>query len=133
MTYKAAALHDPPWWSIEITEGLPANMLGVSQARRLTEVEPTAREVIAELTEVDPSRVEVEVTIRMPEPVAAAQEALAEAETKAQESIRAAAECRRRVAMAARNEGFTMREVAKLLGISHQRVSQLISAAKLSA
>ncbi len=62
MTYKAVALYDPPWWSIEITEGLPANMLGVSQARRLTKVEPPAREVIAELTEVDPSRVEVEVT-----------------------------------------------------------------------
>ena len=62
MTYKAVAFHDPPWWSISVTEGLPDHMFAHTQARRLTEVEPTAREVIAELTEVDPSRVKVEVT-----------------------------------------------------------------------
>ena len=27
------------WWSLEVTAGLPANMLHVSQARRLNEVE----------------------------------------------------------------------------------------------
>ena len=131
MPYKAIAIHDPPWWSIEITEGLPDHMLGVSQARRLTEVESIAREVIADLTEVDPNEVDVEVTIQTPAPVAAAQDALAHAESNAQKATRATIECRRRVALAARDEGLTMREVAKLLGISHQRVSQLISTADL--
>lgn len=41
-----------------------------TQARRLNKIEPTARAVIAELTEVDPSEVEVKVTIRTPEPAA---------------------------------------------------------------
>lgn len=74
MTYKAGAIHDPPWWAISITEGLPDHMFAHTQARRLNKIEPTARAVIAELTGVDPSEVEVKVTIRMPEPVAAAQE-----------------------------------------------------------
>lgn len=34
-----------------------------TQARRLNEIESTARKVIAELTEADPSEVEVKVTI----------------------------------------------------------------------
>ena len=63
MIYRAIAVHDPPWWSIEITHGLPAHILGVSQARRLSDVETVAREVIADLTEVDQSEVEVEVTV----------------------------------------------------------------------
>lgn len=63
MIYRAIAVHDPPWWSIEITHGLPAHMLGVSQARRLSDVETVAREVIADLTEVDQSEVEVEVSV----------------------------------------------------------------------
>ena len=37
--------------------------LGVSQARCLSEVETVAREVIADLTEIDPNEVEVEVTV----------------------------------------------------------------------
>lgn len=63
MIYRAVAVPDPPWWSIEITHGLPAHMLGVSQARRLSDVETVARAVIADLTEVEQSEVEVEVTV----------------------------------------------------------------------
>lgn len=70
MTYEAIAIHDPPWWAISITEGLPDHMFAHTQARRLNKIEPTARAVIAELTEVDPSEVEVKVTIRTPEPAA---------------------------------------------------------------
>ena len=70
MTYKASAIHDPPWWAISITEGLPDHMFAHTQARRLNKIEPTARAVIAELTGVDPSEVEVKVTIRAPEPAA---------------------------------------------------------------
>lgn len=127
MTYKAIAIHSPPWWAVSISEGLPDYMFAHTQARRLTEVETVAREVIADLTEVDPSDVEVEVTIQTPAPIAAAQAELAGADARARESIRAAAECRRRVALVARSEGLTIREVAKLLGISHQRVSQLVA------
>ena len=70
MSYKAIATQVPPWWSIDITEGLPANMLGVTQTRHLAEVEQSAREVIGELTEVAPGLVDVEVTIRLDGPVA---------------------------------------------------------------
>ena len=51
------------WWEIEITSGLPDNMLGVSQARRLADVEDVARNVVADLLEVEIDDVAVEVEV----------------------------------------------------------------------
>lgn len=69
-TYHAVATRSGDWWAIEITSGLPDNMLGVSQARFLDEVEDVARSVVADLLEVEPSEIDVRVrvaTIREPE------------------------------------------------------------------
>lgn len=127
MSYKAVATHCPPWWAIEITEGLPDHMFAHTQARRLTTVDQTAREVIADLTEVDPSEVDVEVTIQMPVALVDVHAALTEAEETAQKAALAAREHRVRAARIARDEGLTTRESALLLGVSHQRISQLTS------
>ena len=131
MTYKAVATHRPPWWAIEITEGLPDHMFAHTQVRRLTAIDETAREVIAALTEVDPGEVEVEIAIRMPAALADAHTALAEAEQAARNAVRIAREHRVRAARIARDEGLTTRESALLLGVSHQRISQLINEDRL--
>ena len=127
MSYKAVATHHPPWWAIEITEGLPDLMFAHTQVRRLTAVERTAREVIASLTGVDPGEVEIEITIQMPAALAHVHAALTEAEETAQNAARSAREQRIRAARIARDEGLTTRESALLLGVSHQRISQLIN------
>ncbi len=49
ITYDVVATRNGDWWEIEVTTGLPDSMLGVSQARRLTEVKDVARTLIADL------------------------------------------------------------------------------------
>lgn len=127
MSYRAVTVQCPPWWAIEITEGLPDHMFAHTQARRLDAVERTAREAIADLLDVDPDEVEVEVTIEVPESLAGTLAELEAAEAKAREAARAARELRARAVRTVRDQGFTVREAALLLGVSHQRISQLAS------
>lgn len=61
-TYHAVATRSGDWWAIEISSGLPENMLGVSQVRSLDEVEEVARSVVADLLEVEPSEIDVRVS-----------------------------------------------------------------------
>ena len=70
-TFRAVAVRSGEWWEIEIASGLPDNMLGVSQARSLAEVEEVARSVVADLLEVDADDVEVEVEIAQPSDIPA--------------------------------------------------------------
>ena len=65
-TCRAVAVRSGGWWEIEVTSGLPDNMLGVSQARNLAEVEEVARNVVADLLEIDADDVEVEVEVVQP-------------------------------------------------------------------
>lgn len=62
--YRAVAERNGDWWEIEITSGLPPNMLGVSQTRRKGDVERVAQTVIAELLDLDPDDIEVEIDVR---------------------------------------------------------------------
>ena len=70
-TCRAVAVRSGEWWEIEITSGLPDNMLGVSQARNLAEVEEVARNVVADLLEIDADDVEVEVEVVQPSDIPA--------------------------------------------------------------
>ena len=69
--YRVVAVRSGEWWEIEITSGLPDNVLGVSQARSLAEVEEVARNVIADLLEIDADDVEVEVEVVQPSDIPA--------------------------------------------------------------
>ena len=61
---RAVAERNGDWWEIEIVSGLPANMLGVSQARRKGDVERVARSVVAELLDIGPDGIEIDVEFR---------------------------------------------------------------------
>ena len=69
--YHVIAVRSGGWWEIEVTSGLPDNMLGVSQARNLAEVEEVARNVVADLLEIDANDVEVEVEVVQPSDIPA--------------------------------------------------------------
>ena len=62
--YRAVAERNGEWWEIEITSGLPSNMLGVSQTRCKSDVEQVAQTVIAELLDIEPDGIEVEIDVR---------------------------------------------------------------------
>ncbi len=69
--YRVAAARSGDWWEIEITSGLPDNVLGVSQARSLAEVEDVARNLVADLLEVNVDEISVEVDVVQPSDVSA--------------------------------------------------------------
>jgi DNA-directed RNA polymerase specialized sigma24 family protein len=127
VTYKARTYRSGPglWWSIEITDGLPDGMLGVTQARRLDKTRQAAIDVIVDLLEVDPDDVDVEMHYDTPVEVKKAQRILEAAELAAETAVDAAADARRDLVRTALDDGLTMRETGLLLGISHQRVKQL--------
>ena len=65
-TYHAVATKSGDWWAIEITSGLPDNMLGVSQAPSLEEVEDVARSVVADLLEIERNEIALRVSVAHP-------------------------------------------------------------------
>ena len=57
--FTATAHREGTWWVIEIPE------LGqITQARRETDIDATARDLIALMRDVDPSEIQVTVTVR---------------------------------------------------------------------
>lgn len=66
MVYEVSATRSGEWWALEVVSGLPPDVLGVSQARRLSAVPKVARSLIADLLEIDPDEVEVQVSVSQP-------------------------------------------------------------------
>lgn len=66
-TCHAVASRSGDWWAIEITSGLPDNMIGVSQAASREEIEDVARSVVADLLEIEPSEVDLHVSVAHPD------------------------------------------------------------------
>lgn len=124
-TYRATATRDGRWWSVELHD-LPAPMFGFTQGRDLEDAEAMARDAIATLLGV--SIESVAVDLRVPTADAAMKRVNDAREAKA----RAARDEQAALAAAARDltaEGVTQRDAARMLGLSHQRVSQILNAA----
>ncbi|MEV7984579.1 hypothetical protein [Micromonospora sp. NPDC085948] len=117
MKYTAQCVRSGHWWAITVPE-----VKGVaSQARRLDQVEATARAAIALMLDVEPHSFDVEVEPDLPQEVTRARKArsaLRKAEKSAEEATAAAAQ-------ALLAQGYTVRDAGALLGISPQRVSKL--------
>jgi predicted RNase H-like HicB family nuclease len=109
------------WWAVEV----PAVPGVFTQTRRLDQIaEQVADAVATMLEDVDASQVEVEVDpVIGPEKRELLQEARRTAEQAAQAQARASVVMRRTIAEL--REHLSVRDVAALLGMSHQRVSQL--------
>lgn len=125
-TYEVTVSRDDRWWMVAVPE-----LGGVTQARRLDEVERMAREYIAVSTDVPLSKVAVEVA-----GIEADGQDLLEAKTlvdglrrRAKDLEALVAELTREVASALTDASVPVRDVSSVLGVSHQRVSQLVQAA----
>ncbi|MGI9017894.1 MAG: hypothetical protein ACR2HR_12445 [Euzebya sp.] len=128
-TYDVTATRSGDWWAIEVTSGLPTNMLGVSQARRLTDVEGVARSLIGDLLEVPATLVEVNVLIELPPELQQMVELYRDADLVEDAARSEAASARSRAAVAFLKAHLTMREAGEVLGVSHQRIKQLVDRA----
>ncbi len=114
-TYQVTARRWERGWELHI-EGV-----GVTQCRRLTEAEEMVRDYLALDTGADPDSLDVVITPVVDADVAETRRAV-EAAMRAQ---RMAAARSRATARRLRSLGLSGREIAMVLGVSPQRVSQL--------
>lgn len=122
-TVRARPGHDSRWWVLVCDEARC-----VSQCRRLSSADTEMREAIAEFAglPLDGFNIKVEVSLR------GELDTVLDEFHQAQEAEKAATlrlkEKSRRAAHALVQAGITQRDAAQLMGISNQRVSQLINA-----
>jgi predicted RNase H-like HicB family nuclease len=118
--YTAMAVRDGRWWAVSV----PA-LRGVhTQGRDLDDAQKMAREAAALWLGVDASEVEIELHVE------GADDALDEVSAAREAREKAAAAEQATLANAATKLvglGMSQRDAAQLLGLSHQRVSQLLA------
>lgn len=124
--YKIEVTRDGRWWMIHIPD-----VGGLTQARRLSEVDYMARDYIALVTHTPIDKIAVHaVSIEVPpygNVVGEARQIVAERGAAAKAAVEAQ-EHAARYAKELAGAKIPVRDVADLLGLSFQRVSQLVSA-----
>lgn len=112
---------EPPWWVIEV------DGVGATQARSLALVESVAIDMIAAVLDIPESSIEVEVVAELDpalnDEIDSVRASLAELEAMKLETARRS---RAMVRHLVEGMGIRGRDVALLLGVSPQRVSQLL-------
>lgn len=120
-TYRVVCRRSGGWWAISVPD-----LKGVhSQVRRLDQVPDMAREAIALMLDVAPETIQVEVSPEVPSPVSEALEARRAARLAEEIADRTTAAAARVLL----DDGFTVRDVGALLGLSPQRISQIAPSA----
>ena len=99
-----------------------------SQANRLDQVEETVREAIAFVADVPEDSFAVEVTPVLPDAFIIEEARAKQARELAANANSEAAAHSRAAARALTSAGLSVRDVGTVLGVSHQRAHQLISA-----
>lgn len=121
--YTAHAQRGEGWWAIEVPD-----VPGVfSQARRIGQVEYMARDAIALMLDVEPDSFDVDVKLELPAEWQAWADKVRLARTSADEAERHAGATAREVARQLKAAGLPVRDVGAVLGVSPQRVSQLMN------
>lgn len=131
--YQAVAYRDGRWWTFEIPElttesprGTEHRVVAMGQARTVSELAGAARDVAALWLDVDKDSVNVTVTVHMPEDAQELWEASAAREEEGRAAVKEAAQLKRAAVQALTAKGITQRDAALLLGISTQRINQLV-------
>lgn len=119
-TYTATSWRDGSSWVVELPE-----LDRSARAARLSQVEAVARELVASATRDDPRAARVVVDLRVPTSVRELLQAAAAAREDADHVSVEAVTLRRDLARRLAAEGFAVRDIAALLGVSYRRAHQL--------
>jgi hypothetical protein len=122
-TYEVRAIRSGRLWALEAADVPRAR----SQTRRLDQAEPMIREALAMVLDVDPDSFDVAIhPVLEPEleelvhNVVKARDNAAVARTYASDILRELVET-------AARDGYTVRDIAEITGISHQYAAKLIN------
>jgi hypothetical protein len=122
-TYNVVARHWKRGWELHV-EGV-----GVTQCRSLAEAEGMVRDYVESLTGADPRHAAVVITPEVGGGLDDEARAAREATAAADAATREAAARSRRAARDLRAAGLSGRDIAAILRVSAQRVSQLLRSA----
>ena len=122
-SYTILAERDGTWWSIRVRE-LPGVF---SQARRLDGVEAMARDAIALFLDIGPDSFELNVVPVLSAPAEEAVALARGARSAALEQQRVASQRSRDAVRVLAELGMAI-DIGRILGLSHQRVAQLLEA-----
>ena len=125
-SYEVTVAREGRWWMIEIPE-----LDGLTQARRLDDVEKMAREYIAVTLDIPVSQAAVSISgIEVDGQDVLEAKALVEDLRRQVRQLEATvADLTREFASALVDASVPVRDVSNVLGVSHQRVSQLVQSA----
>jgi DNA-directed RNA polymerase specialized sigma24 family protein len=126
-TYTVRAKRWKHGWELHIDD------VGVTQSRNLAGAEQMVRDYIETLTDHDTADDAVIIQPEVGGGLDEAADAAREAVTEAEQALRAAAARTRQVAQRLRREGLSGRDIAAILHVSAQRVSQLLKSSTTSA
>jgi predicted phage-related endonuclease len=119
--HTATAAREGRWWVVTV-EGV-----GVTQARTLRDAPAAARGLVSAMLDVEESDVDVEVTPSLAGDLAAQVRNARKRVADAERERAAAAAASRDAARALIGQGLSGADAATILGVSPQRVSQLIA------
>lgn len=121
--YNVTVEREPGFWIIRV----PDMDAVVTQARRLADVKQNAREAIAVWRDEPVSSIDVVVSLVVPPVVQRALDDARQLRKEANERLDRAAEATSDAARKLTKDlGLTLREAAEILGVSFQRVAQLV-------
>ncbi len=120
-TYEVHAARDGRWWYFRVPE---LNTSG--QARSLSEVPFEARDVIATWLRIDESEVDVALHVDLPAEMSARLAEANEKEEAGRTAVSEAARLKREIVVELQAQGFSQKDTSLVLGVSPQRVYQLI-------
>lgn len=124
-TYTALAERGGGWWAVTVPE-----LRGVfTQARRLANVEPMARDAIALFLDIEMDAFDIDVREVLDPAVDALVAEAIQARSDALEHQRIAAAKSREAVTTLDRLGLPQRDIGRLLNLSHQRVAQLLAPA----
>lgn len=123
--YKVEVTRDGRWWMVHVPE-----LDQLTQARRIGEVEEMARSLIAISTGTRVSDIAIDiVSVNVPAvgDIASVANNVRQLRTRARDSEAEAAAATIKYSRQMADAGIPVRDIAQLLGISPQRVSQLVN------
>jgi len=126
--YTVRARRIASWWALDV-DGVPG---AHTQVRRIDQAEEMARDAIAGVLEISPASFEIVVAPEVPVAVRTLVDQATKARSQAAQAQDAAAQLTRDAAQGLVDEGLTVRDAGVLLGVSHQRIAQLVREGRAS-
>jgi predicted RNase H-like HicB family nuclease len=124
-TYRATVERDDRWWLVKSPD-VPG---ALAQVKRLRQAPEAIREVISLILDVPVEQVEVTIGLELGDVALDVREAM-ELRQQAEELQARASRRMREAASTLAGLGMTIRDIGTLLGVTHQRVAQLLAEVK---